>query len=141
VAEDNPVNQMVTMRMLQKMGCQADLASDGPSAIRSLETNTYDIVLMDLSMPEIDGLEATRRIRRMPYAKSCVPIVALTASASADVRSRCLEAGMNDYLSKPIEVQALRRALDRWGRARVPEVPAVFANPAAATPAATVELK
>jgi len=73
---------------------------------------------MDLSMPGVDGLEATRRIRRMPAAQSSIPIVALTASASNEVRSGCLAAGMNDYLSKPMDVQALRRALDRWGRAR-----------------------
>jgi CheY-like chemotaxis protein len=114
VAEDNKVNQMVTMRMLQKMGCQADLACDGASAIRRVETNSYDLVLMDLGMPEVDGMEATRRIRRMHGPQSCIPVVALTASASTEVRSRCLEAGMNDYLSKPMEVQALRRALARW---------------------------
>jgi PAS domain S-box-containing protein len=118
VAEDNKVNQLVTLRMLRKMGCQADLAHDGDSAVRSVETNSYDIVLMDLSMPGVDGLEATRRIRRMPAAQSSIPIVALTASASNEVRSGCLAAGMNDYLSKPMDVQALRRALDRWGRAR-----------------------
>jgi CheY-like chemotaxis protein len=118
VAEDNKVNQIVTVRMLQKMGCQADLACDGASAISSVEANSYDLVLMDLNMPLVDGLEAARRIRRMPTAQSRVPIVALTASASDEIKSRCLAAGMNDYLSKPMEIQALRRALDRWGNWR-----------------------
>ena len=81
-----------------------------------VEANSYDIVLMDLHMPGVDGLEAARRIRRMPGAQSWVPIVALTASATTEDRSRCLAAGMNDYLTKPMGIQALRRALDRWGR-------------------------
>jgi PAS domain S-box-containing protein len=114
VAEDNKVNQMVTMRMLQKMGCQAELACDGAAAVRSVETNSYDIVLMDVHMPLVDGLEAARRIRAMPSAQSSVPIVALTASATTEDRARCLAAGMNDYLSKPIQMEALRQALDRW---------------------------
>jgi CheY-like chemotaxis protein len=118
VAEDNKVNQLVVVRLLQRMGCQADLACDGVSAVASVAANSYDIVLMDLHMPELDGLEATRRIRRMPGAKSCVPIVALTASASHEVRTECLAAGMNDHLSKPIEIQALRRVVDRWGHGR-----------------------
>jgi len=118
VAEDNQVNQLVILRMLQKMGCQPDLACDGPSAIRMVEANSYDVVLMDLHMPGLDGLEATRQIRRMPAARSCVPIVALTASATSEDRSRCLAAGMNDYLTKPMGLQALRRALDRWGRSQ-----------------------
>jgi CheY-like chemotaxis protein len=118
VAEDNKVNQLVILRMLQKMGCQPDLACDGPSAVRMVEANSYDVVLMDLHMPGVDGLEATRQIRRMPAARSCIPIVALTASASSEDRSRCLAAGMNDYLTKPMGLQALRRALDRWGRSQ-----------------------
>jgi len=118
VAEDNKINQMVTMRMLQKMRCQVDVAGDGASAIRNAETNSYDIVLMDLSMPEVDGMEAARRIRHLAGIPSSIPIVALTASVSDEVRSRCLEAGMNDFLSKPIEAHALRRVLDRWGHAR-----------------------
>jgi two-component system, sensor histidine kinase and response regulator len=118
VAEDNKVNQWVTMRMLQKMGCQADLVCDGASAISSVSANSYDLVLMDLHMPVVDGLEATRRIRKLPVAQSSIPIVALTASALFRDRSECLSAGMDDYLSKPIEIKALRRVLDRWGHGR-----------------------
>jgi CheY-like chemotaxis protein len=116
VAEDNLINQMVTTRMLQKMGCHVDVAADGASAIRSVENQHYDIVLMDLLMPEVDGLEASRRIRSLAGASSKIPIVALTASASDEIRSQCLAAGMNDFLSKPMVLDALRRALDRWCR-------------------------
>jgi CheY-like chemotaxis protein len=118
LAEDNKVNQIVAMGLLRKMGCQVDLACNGASAICSVAGNSYDIVLMDIHMPGLDGMEASRQIRRMPTDKSCVPIVALTASASNEVRTTCLAAGMNDYLSKPIELEALRRALDRWGHHR-----------------------
>jgi CheY-like chemotaxis protein len=120
VAEDNKINQIVTVRMLERMGCVADLACDGASAIRSVQTHAYDLVLMDLGMPDLDGFEATRQIRRLPGAQSCVPIVALTASASNQVRSQCLAAGMNDYLCKPMEREALSRALDRWGHCSSP---------------------
>ena len=118
VAEDNKVNQLVVVRLLERMGCHVDVASDGASAIARVTADSYDIVLMDLHMPELDGMEAARRIRRMPDAKSCVPIVALTASASHEVKTACLAAGMNDHLSKPIEIQALRRVVARWGQGR-----------------------
>jgi len=135
IAEDNKVNQLVTMRMLQKMGCQADLACDGPSAISMVEANSYDVVLMDLHMPGVDGLEATRRIRRMPAAQSCVPIVAVTASASNEDKSRCLAAGMNDYLTKPMGFQALRRALERWGPSHSAGItPYAMGNPGLCSP-------
>jgi PAS domain S-box-containing protein len=116
VAEDNKVNQMVTLRMLQKMGCEVELASNGAAAVHRVAAKRYDVVLMDVNMPEVDGLEATRQIRQMPAGQSGIPIVALTASATKEDRDACLAAGMNDYLSKPIELQSLRRALDRWGR-------------------------
>jgi PAS domain S-box-containing protein len=115
VVEDHKVNQIVTMRLLEKLGCHADLACDGVSALRSVAANAYDIVLMDLHMPGVDGMEATRLIRQMPAPKSGIPIVALTASASSENRKVCLGAGMNDYLCKPLEIKALRRALNRWG--------------------------
>ena len=114
VVEDNRINQLVTSRMLQKMGCVVDLADNGASALQSVESRSYDVVLMDLLMPEVDGLEASRRIRRLPPPAASTPILALTASVSAEIRAECLHAGMNDVLSKPIEMQALRRALDRW---------------------------
>ncbi|MGC4052299.1 MAG: response regulator [Paludibaculum sp.] len=122
VAEDNMVNQMVILRMLQKLGCQADFASDGRAAVSRVEANSYDIVLMDVHMPAVDGLEATRRIRKMPSAQSCVPVVALTAAATTEDRTACLAAGMNDYLSKPIAFEELRRTLHLWGQCQAPDL-------------------
>jgi CheY-like chemotaxis protein len=110
------------------MKCQVDVAGDGAAAVRGAETNSYDIVLMDLGMPGVDGLEAARRIRHLSGVPSSIPIVALTASVADEVRAQCLEAGMNDFLSKPIEAQALRRVLDRWchcGASTVALVPEV----------------
>jgi PAS domain S-box-containing protein len=132
VAEDNRINQMVTTRMLQKMGCRVDLAADGASAVHSVDTKPYDIVLMDLLMPEVDGTEAARRIRRMVGPQASIPIVALTASASAEVRLQCLQAGMNDFLSKPMELYSLQRALERWCRrpAATMALPPELAEPA-----------
>jgi len=100
--------------MLQKMGCHVDLAENGASAVNAMRKAPYDLVLMDLLMPEVDGLEAARQIRSMDWPARSVPIVALTASVSAEVRACCLEAGMNDVLSKPIELSWLRRTLDAW---------------------------
>jgi len=120
VAEDNKVNQMVAQRMVEKLGCEADVVCDGALAIDHVGANAYDVVLMDVHMPVVDGLEATRQIRTMHSPGCDVPIVALTASASREDRSACMEAGMNDYLVKPIEIQALQRALNRWGHHRSP---------------------
>jgi PAS domain S-box-containing protein len=135
LVEDNKVNQIVTTRLLEKMGCQVELACDGTSAISSIEATAHDLVLMDLNMPVVDGLEATRRIRRLSTARSCVPIVALTASATNKDRAACLAAGMNDYLRKPMEIRALRRALERWGQRRAEGgQPDWIRNPEASTP-------
>jgi GAF domain-containing protein/CheY-like chemotaxis protein len=112
LAEDNAVNQKVARRLLQNMGYTADLAGDGLQAIAALERTDYDVVLMDVQMPELDGLEATRRIRsRWPDRK--VHIVAMTANAMAGDRDACLAAGMNDYVSKPIRPPELAEALAR----------------------------
>ena len=122
VAEDNKVNQIVAMGILRKLGCQTELAADGEAAANSVAANSFDIVLMDVHMPVVDGLEATRRIRRMPTARSSVPIVALTASATQEDRAACMAAGMNDCLTKPIEIQALQQVLSHWGRRRATRV-------------------
>ena len=116
VAEDNGINQKVIVRILEKMGCGVELASDGASAIRCLQDKPCDLVFMDLSMPGMDGIEATKRIRAIGGPLSAVPIVALTASASTEVRAKCLAAGMNDFLGKPVEFEAVRRAVERWRR-------------------------
>jgi len=111
LAEDNAVNQKLAMRLLQQMGYRADLASNGVEAIECVERQTYDVVLMDVQMPEMDGLEATRRITaRWPTDKR-PRIVAMTANAMQGDREACLAAGMDDYVTKPIRVDALVEAL------------------------------
>ncbi len=111
LAEDNVVNQKRAMRLLQQMGYRADLASNGVEAIESVERQTYDVVLMDVQMPEMDGLEATRRITARRQATQRPRIVAMTANAMQGDREECLAAGMDDYVVKPIRVDALVAAL------------------------------
>ncbi|MEO7007564.1 MAG: response regulator, partial [Caldimonas sp.] len=111
LAEDNVVNQKLALRLLQQMGYRADLASNGIEAIESVERQAYDVVLMDVQMPELDGLDATRRIRALGEAHEGLRIVAMTANAMQGDRERCMEAGMDDYLTKPIRVESLVGAL------------------------------
>jgi PAS domain S-box-containing protein len=108
LAEDNPVNQMVAVKMLERLGCRVDVAADGSEAVTMSGRFPYDIIFMDVQMPIFDGLEATRRIRERGDK---VRIVAMTANAMDGDRERCLESGMDDYVSKPITVQALEGAL------------------------------
>ncbi len=111
LAEDNVVNQKLALRLLQQMGYRADLASNGIEAVESVERQRYDVVLMDVQMPEMDGLEATRRIvQRWPNGER-PRIVAMTANAMQGDREECLAAGMDDYLTKPIRVDVLVQAL------------------------------
>jgi len=115
LAEDNPVNQKVATRMLERMGCAVEVAADGQAAIDAWERGSHDVVLMDLQMPGVDGLEATATIRdREKLRGARVPILALTASAAGEDRSRCLDAGMDDCLTKPIQSATLLAALQRW---------------------------
>ena len=111
LAEDNVVNQKLALRLLQQMGYRADLASNGVEAIQSIERQTYDVVLMDVQMPEMDGLEASRRITAQRKAGERPRIVAMTANAMQGDREECLAAGMDDYVTKPIRVDALVEAL------------------------------
>jgi signal transduction histidine kinase/DNA-binding response OmpR family regulator len=111
LAEDNVVNQKLAMRLLSQMGYRADLASNGIEAIESVARQTYDVVLMDVQMPEMDGLEATRRIVARWPAGDRPRIVAMTANAMQGDREQCLAAGMDDYVTKPIRVDALVQAL------------------------------
>jgi PAS domain S-box-containing protein len=113
VAEDNAVNLEVMMAMLSIAGIEADTATDGAQAIDRVRTGRYDLVLMDLQMPHLDGLAATRFIRTLPNAQT-LPIVALTANAFAEDRAACLAAGMNDFLAKPFEPADLYALLMRW---------------------------
>jgi len=111
LAEDNAVNQKLALRLLQQMGYRADLASNGVEAVESVERQPYDVVLMDVQMPEMDGLEASRRITSKWRPAERPRIVAMTANAMAGDREMCLAAGMDDYVTKPIRVDELVRAL------------------------------
>lgn len=110
VAEDNQVNQKLALRILEQMGYRADVASNGLEAIESIERQTYDVILMDVQMPELDGLDATREIRRLTNTTQ-PHIIAMTANAMEGDRELCLSAGMDDYISKPIRVHELLEAL------------------------------
>ena len=111
LAEDNPVNQKLAIRLLERMGYSADIANNGLEAIAAMEGSDYDVVLMDVQMPELDGLEATRRIRLRWPGSTGPRIVAMTANAMEGDREACLAAGMDDYVSKPIRPEALGAAL------------------------------
>ena len=115
LAEDNAVNQQVAQGMLERLGCRVSVAANGVDALRILQQEAVDLVLMDCHMPEMDGLEATRQIRQLEAGgERRLPIVALTANALKGYRQRCEEAGMDGYLSKPFTLAALRRVLDDW---------------------------
>jgi CheY-like chemotaxis protein len=111
LAEDNVVNQKLALRLLSQMGYRADVASNGIEAIEALERQTYDVVLMDVQMPEMDGLEASRRITQRWQPDQRPRIVAMTANAMQGDRDECMAAGMDDYVTKPIRVDALVEAL------------------------------
>ena len=113
VAEDNPVNQMVTARMLSHIGCVPTIVSNGRAAVEKALSEPFDIILMDCQMPEMDGFEASRALRDALGGRR-LPIVALTANAMQGDRERCLSAGMDDYLTKPMQLETLAAALHRW---------------------------
>ena len=116
LVEDNYVNQQVAQSMLQKLGITADIANNGLEAIEALEKIEYDLVLMDVQMPEMDGFEATRHIRdqQSSVLDHHIPIIAMTAHAMKGYKESCLEAGMDDYIPKPVSLQSLRRLLEKW---------------------------
>jgi two-component system sensor histidine kinase/response regulator len=114
VAEDNPVNQRVAVRMLERLGLRADVAADGHEALGRLGTTSYALILMDCQMPELDGYEVTARIRAREEPGHRTPIIAMTAAAMQGDRERCLAAGMDDYISKPVRLNELRTTLERW---------------------------
>jgi CheY-like chemotaxis protein len=121
VAEDNAVNQRVTIGMLQKMGHDVVLTGNGQEALEATRRERFDLVFMDCQMPVMDGFEATSairqfeaRLRRMDEGRPAVPVIALTAHAMTGDRDRCLSAGMNDYLSKPIDAAALAEVIGKY---------------------------
>jgi CheY-like chemotaxis protein len=113
LAEDNAVNQKVALRLLQHLGYDADVASNGLEALEALERQTYDVVLMDVQMPELDGLEASQRICERWAADFRPRIIAMTANAMPEDREACFAAGMDDYVVKPIRPDELAQALSR----------------------------
>jgi signal transduction histidine kinase/DNA-binding response OmpR family regulator len=116
LAEDNITNQLVALGILKKMGLHADVVANGAEALKALETIPYDLVLMDVQMPEMDGIEATRQIRDplSTVSNHGIPVIAMTAHAMQGDRERCLDAGMNDYITKPVDPEALAEVLGRW---------------------------
>jgi signal transduction histidine kinase/ActR/RegA family two-component response regulator len=116
-AEDDPINQLVVEQMLNKLGCIVDVVNDGDAACGAAAQHRYDLIFMDLRMPGVDGYEATRRIRRNEQTRGTlrpVPIVALTADVLAGARERCIEAGMDDYITKPVSMALLAATVERW---------------------------
>ncbi len=113
VAEDNPVNQMLAVRMLDKCGFRSEVVPGGNQALAALAERDYAAILMDCQMPGIDGYETTREIRRRENGDTHMPIVAVTAHSLAGDREKCIAAGMDDYVSKPLRAGELRQALER----------------------------
>ena len=115
LAEDNPVNQIVMLKMLNKLGYHADVAANGIEVIHSMELRPYDLILMDVQMPEMDGFEAAREIRKRWTSEDQPKIIAITAYALKGDREKCLAAGMDDYISKPVKLEELRAILRSYG--------------------------
>ena len=118
VVDDNENNQKVASRMLEKLGCTVDTAWNGRQALEQLQVEEYDLIFMDIQMPEMDGYEATAAIRRLEDESNAdadrIPIVALTANALREDRERCLASGLNDFVTKPIRREVLETILARW---------------------------
>jgi signal transduction histidine kinase/CheY-like chemotaxis protein len=114
LAEDDPVNQLVAVKQIEVLGLPVELASNGHEVLAALKKQPYSLVLMDCQMPEMDGFETTRIIREQGYSQSDLPIIALTAHAFEEDRERCLEAGMNYFLSKPVFLESLRETIMKW---------------------------
>ena len=114
VAEDNAINRKVAMHILRKFGYNALAASNGKEVIDYLSRRNYDLILMDIQMPELDGFETTRIIRESDKAYNQIPIIAMTANAMKGDDDKCIKAGMNDYIPKPIDADTVKRKIEHW---------------------------
>jgi CheY-like chemotaxis protein len=131
VVEDNPVNRRVAEAMLTKLGCRVDIAGNGRQACDMVSQLPYDVIFMDCLMPEMDGYEATRHIRQHEVSGRHTPVIAVTACAMQGDRERCLEAGMDGYMCKPVSAAAFQEVLERW--MGLPEMMTEHSHSAAAT--------
>jgi CheY-like chemotaxis protein len=122
LAEDEPINREITLMLLDEIGLVVDVAEDGLAAVELVDRNDYALILMDMQMPRMDGLEATQTIRRHPRAGK-VPIIAMTANAFAEDKARCHEAGMNDFIAKPVNPEVLFATLLKWLTQSEPIIP------------------
>ncbi|MFM1918406.1 MAG: hypothetical protein RLZZ303_40, partial [Candidatus Hydrogenedentota bacterium] len=129
IAEDNRVNQQVAIKMLDRLGFSAECVENGRLAVERLRARPYDLVFMDCQMPEMDGFAATREIRALPSPMCATPIVAMTAHAMHDDRDRCINAGMDDYIAKPVVVDDIERVLHRFCGVANAAVPAAGESP------------
>jgi len=120
LVEDNEINQLVALSMLERFGHRVDVAANGIEAVEAVKRVPYDLVLMDVQMPEMDGYEATRAIRALGEEAARVPVIAMTANAMGGDAEKCLLAGMDDYLAKPVSVDAFAAMLKKWGKSRAP---------------------
>jgi CheY-like chemotaxis protein len=118
VVEDNIVNQKLATKMLEILGCSVDVAANGIEAVGMIKKLSYDLVFMDCQMPEMDGYEATAEIRRYEDTSKHTPIIAMTAHTMVGDREKCLEAGMDDYISKPIKKEAVSEMMKKWASSR-----------------------
>jgi len=115
LADDNVVNQKIAARMLEKLGCRVDIVANGHEAVNAIANRAYDVLFMDCEMPEMDGFSATAAIRaRESHSARRLPIIAMTANAMPGDRERCLEAGMDDYVGKPVQLDGLLAVIQKW---------------------------
>ena len=116
LAEDNAINALLTRTLLEADGCHVDVVEDGQLAVEAMKNQAYDMIFMDMRMPNMDGLESTRKIRALPNVSKDLPIVALTANAFDDDRNACFDSGMNDFMTKPVSAEELEDMVTQWAR-------------------------